>query len=99
PRFQGENFGKDLELVARIEELAREKGVTPGQLALAWVSAQGEDVVPIPGTKKRRYLEENARADEVRLTPRDLQRIDEVAPRGAAAGTRYPAAVMGAIAK
>ena len=94
PRFQGENFSKNLKLVARVTELAREKGVTPGQLALAWVLAQGEDVVPIPGTKRRRYLEENAAASEIELTADDLARINEIAPQGAAAGTRYPEAMM-----
>lgn len=94
PRFQGENFSKNLELVARVTEMAREKGVTPGQLALAWVLAQGEDIVPIPGTKRRRYLEENAAASEIELTADDLARINEIAPQGAAAGTRYPEAMM-----
>src|SRR5437870_4420262 len=94
PRFQGENFAKNLELVERVTEIAQEKGVTPGQLALAWVLAQGEDIVPIPGTKRRRYLEENAAASEIKLTVDDLARIDELAPRGAAAGTRYPEAMM-----
>ena len=90
PRFQGENFQRNLDLVERVREIAREKGVTPGQLALAWVLAQGEDIVPIPGTKRRSYLEENVAAAEVELTPDDLARLDEVAPRGAAAGDRYP---------
>ena len=94
PRFQGENFSKNLKLVARVTEMAREKGVTPGQLALAWVMAQGEDIVPIPGTKRRRYLEENAAASEIELTADDLARINEIAPQGAAAGTRYPEAMM-----
>ncbi len=94
PRFQGENFAKNLELVGRVEAIAKEKGCTPSQLALAWVMAQGSDVVPIPGTKRRAYLEENAAAAAVELTPDDLARIDEVAPRGAAAGTRYPDAGM-----
>ena len=89
PRFQGENFERNLELVDRVEEIAREKDVTPGQLALAWVLAQGEDVVPIPGTKRRSYLEENAAAVEVELTDDDLRRIGEAAPQGAAAGERY----------
>src|SRR5262245_37401282 len=95
PRFQGENFGKNLELVKRVEALAREKKCTPGQLALAWVLAQGADVVPIPGTKRRKYLEENAGASEIALSKADLARLDELAPRGAAAGERYPAAMMG----
>jgi aryl-alcohol dehydrogenase-like predicted oxidoreductase len=94
PRFQRENFAKNLELVARVTEMAREKGVTPGQLALDWVLAQGEDIVPIPGTKRRSYLEENAAASEIELTPDDLARIDELLPQGAAAGTRYPEAMM-----
>ncbi|GAC1618603.1 MAG: aldo/keto reductase [Candidatus Elarobacter sp.] len=89
PRYQGENFGKNGAIVERLEEIAREIGVTPAQLALAWVLAQGEDVMPIPGTKRVRYLEENAAAAEIRLTPTQLARIDEVAPRGAAAGARY----------
>src|SRR2546428_6063365 len=90
PRFQGENFQRNLDLVARVEAIAREKGCTPSQLALAWLLAQGEDVVPIPGTKRRRYLEENARAVEIALTAGDLRRIGEVAPKGATAGSRYP---------
>jgi aryl-alcohol dehydrogenase-like predicted oxidoreductase len=90
PRFQGANFDRNLELVARVKELAARKGVTAGQLALAWVLSRGTDVVPIPGTRHRRYLEENAGAAAVALGPADLARIDEVAPRGAAAGTRYP---------
>jgi aryl-alcohol dehydrogenase-like predicted oxidoreductase len=89
PRFQGENFGKNLALVERVKAVATEKGVTPGQLALAWVLAQGHDVVPIPGTKRRMYLEENVGAAAVRLTPADVKRIDEVAPKGVAAGDRY----------
>ncbi len=97
PRFQGENFDKNLELVKRIEEIATEKGCTPAQLALAWVLAQGEDIVPIPGTKRRKYLEENVGALDVEITPADLKRIDELAPKGAAAGTRYPEAGMAAV--
>jgi aryl-alcohol dehydrogenase-like predicted oxidoreductase len=97
PRFQGENFEKNLELVRRIEQLAAEKSCTPAQLALAWVLAQGDDIVPIPGTKRRRYLEENVAALGVELTPEDLRRIDEVAPKGAAAGERYPEASMSAV--
>jgi aryl-alcohol dehydrogenase-like predicted oxidoreductase len=88
PRFQGENFEKNLELVDKVNELAEEKGVTPGQLALAWVMHQ--DVVPIPGTKRVAYLEENAAAAEIELSSEDLQRIDEVAPAGVTAGERYP---------
>ena len=97
PRFQAENFQKNLELVKRVEELAKEKKCTPGQLALAWLLAQGEDIIPIPGTKRRKYLEENVGALNVRLTPQDLRRIDEVAPHGAAAGKRYPEAMMAAV--
>ncbi len=98
PRFQGENFQKNLDLVARIAELAREKGCRSSQLALAWVLAQGKDVVPIPGTKKRKYLEENAGADAITLSAADLRRIDEVTPKGVAAGPRYPPAYMGLLA-
>ena len=94
PRFQGDNFAKNLELVGRVTEMAGERGVTPGQLALAWVLAQGSDVVPIPGTKRRRYLEENAAASDIELTAEDLSRINELLPLGAAAGTRYPEAMM-----
>ncbi|HEV2801280.1 MAG TPA: aldo/keto reductase [Pyrinomonadaceae bacterium] len=97
PRFQGENFQKNLELVKRIEEMAAEKRCTPAQLALAWVLAQGSDIVPIPGTKRRKYLEENVGALEVRIMPEELARIDEIAPKGVAAGTRYPAAGMAAV--
>jgi len=97
PRFQGENFAKNLQLVRRVEAIAREKGCTSGQLALAWVLARGDDVVPIPGTKRRAYLEENAAAGRVRLGPADLARIDEVAPKGAAAGERYPTAYMASV--
>jgi aryl-alcohol dehydrogenase-like predicted oxidoreductase len=89
PRFQGENFQKNLQLLDRIGTIASEKGVTPAQLALAWVLAQGEDIVPIPGTKQRKYLEENGKAVDVELSPEDLRRIDDVAPKGAAAGQRY----------
>jgi aryl-alcohol dehydrogenase-like predicted oxidoreductase len=90
PRFQGENWKRNMELVDRIEEIASEKGVKPGQLALAWVMAQGDDIAPIPGTKRRSYLEENVAAAEIDLTEDDLRRIDEAAPVGAAAGERYP---------
>jgi aryl-alcohol dehydrogenase-like predicted oxidoreductase len=89
PRFQGENFDRNLELVERVEEIAAEKGVTPGQLALAWVLHQGDDIVPIPGTKHVRYLEENVAAVEVELGDDDLTRLDELAPVGATAGDRY----------
>ena len=94
PRFQGANFEKNLELVCRVEEIAREKKYQPSQLALAWVLAQGEDIVPIPGTKRRKYLEENAAAVDLHLTAGDLRRIDEVLPKEAAAGARYPEAMM-----
>jgi len=94
PRFQGENFQKNLDLVARVELLAREKSCTPSQLALAWLLAQGNDILPIPGTKRRKYLEENLGALQVQLTPGDLQRIEEVAPKGIASGLRYPEAMM-----
>jgi aryl-alcohol dehydrogenase-like predicted oxidoreductase len=94
PRFQGENFQKNLELVSRVDEIAREKKCTPSQLALAWLLAQGGDILPIPGTKRRKYLEENAGALQLKLTPEDLRRVNEVAPQGAAAGMRYPQAAM-----
>jgi aryl-alcohol dehydrogenase-like predicted oxidoreductase len=94
PRFQGENFSKNLDLVAGVAEIARAKGVTPGQLALAWVLAQGEDIVPIPGTKRRSYLEENAASSEIELTAQHLSHLDELAPKGVAAGLRYPEAMM-----
>jgi aryl-alcohol dehydrogenase-like predicted oxidoreductase len=97
PRFQGENFQKNLDLVERVEAIAKEKKCTPGQLALAWLLAQGEDIIPIPGTKRRKYLEENAAALDVKLSPDDLRRIDEVAPHGAAAGLRYPEQMMAAV--
>jgi aryl-alcohol dehydrogenase-like predicted oxidoreductase len=94
PRFQGENFQKNLDVVARVSAIAREKGCTASQLALAWVLAQGDDVVPIPGTKRRTYLVENVGALDVRLSADDLRRIDEAMPSGVAAGERYPAAMM-----
>ena len=94
PRFQGENFNKNLELVQRIEQIAAEKHCTPAQLALAWVLAQGDDIVPIPGTKRRTYLDQNLGALDVKLTAADLKRIDELAPRGAAVGARYPEEYM-----
>ena len=90
PRFQGENFQKNLELVDRVKEIANEKGVAASQLALAWLLHQGEDIVPIPGTKRREYLEENAAAAGITLTDEELKRIDEAAPKGAASGERYP---------
>jgi aryl-alcohol dehydrogenase-like predicted oxidoreductase len=89
PRFQGENFERNMQLVARVEELASEKGVTAGQLALAWVLHRGDDVVPIPGTKRVSYLEENAAAAEVELSEEELSQLDEIAPAGVAAGDRY----------
>ena len=89
PRFEGENFERNMELVERVEEIAAEKEVTAGQLALAWVLAQGDDLVPIPGTKRRAYLEENVAATEIELSEDELRRLDEAAPRGAAAGDRY----------
>ena len=95
PRFQGENFQKNIDLVSRVESLAKEKKCTPGQLALAWLLAQGSDIIPIPGTKRRKYLDENAAGLQVKLTAEDLRRIEEVAPRGAASGQRYPEAMMG----
>jgi aryl-alcohol dehydrogenase-like predicted oxidoreductase len=90
PRFQGANFQKNLDLVKLVEQLAAEKRCTPSQLALAWLLHRGDDIVPIPGTKRVKYLEENAGARDVRLTPADMRRIDEIAPLGVAAGTRYP---------
>jgi aryl-alcohol dehydrogenase-like predicted oxidoreductase len=90
PRFAGPNFQKNLDLVKRIEQIAGEKGVRPSQLALAWLLAQGDDIVPIPGTRHVKYLEENAAAVKIQLSESDLRRIDEVAPRGAAVGDRYP---------
>jgi len=97
PRFQGENFQKNLDLVARVRAIAKEKGATPAQLALAWVLAQGNDIVSIPGTKRRKYLEQNLAASELTLTRDDLARLNAAAPRGATAGERYPAAYMGAL--
>lgn len=94
PRFQGENFQKNLDLVARVEELAKQKGCTPGQLALAWLLGQGRDIIPIPGTKRRKYLEENVAALRVKLSAEDLRRLAEVAPKGVASGQRYPAQGM-----
>jgi aryl-alcohol dehydrogenase-like predicted oxidoreductase len=94
PRFQGDNFQKNLDLVGHIERLAAAKGCTPSQLALAWVLAQGPDVVPLFGTKRRAYLAENLGAADVKLSPDDLRQIDAIAPHGAAAGTRYPESMM-----
>ncbi|HLY38645.1 MAG TPA: aldo/keto reductase [Candidatus Binatia bacterium] len=99
PRFQGDNFQKNLDLVRRVEEMAAAKRCRPSQLALAWVLAHGSDIVPIPGTKRRRYLEENVGALDVKLGREDLARLDEILPPGAAAGLRYPAAMMQVIAR
>jgi aryl-alcohol dehydrogenase-like predicted oxidoreductase len=90
PRFQEENLQQNLALVAEVEALAAEKGVTPSQLALAWVLARGDDIVPIPGTKRRKYLEENAAAVEIELTPEEIERLEQAFPVGATAGDRYP---------
>lgn len=98
PRFQGENFQKNLDLVARVEAMAKEKGATPAQLALAWLLAKGQDLIPIPGTKRRKYLEENAGALQVNLAARDLQRMDELAPEGAS-GLRYPKHLMAMVGR
>ena len=97
PRFQGGNFQKNLDLVHQVEEIAKAKGCKPSQLALAWVLAQGDDIVPIPGTKRRRYLEENVGAIDIKLTALDLRRMDEGFPQGVAAGLRYPEAMMKAV--
>jgi aryl-alcohol dehydrogenase-like predicted oxidoreductase len=94
PRFQGGNFEHNIGLVEKMKEISREKQCTPAQLALAWLLAQGEDVVPIPGTKRRERLEENLAAVDIALSADDLRRIDEAAPPGFAAGTRYPAEAM-----
>jgi len=97
PRFQGDNFQKNLDLVRRVEEIAREKGCKPSQLALAWVLARDKNIVPIPGTKRRKYLEENVAAIDLKLTSEDLRRIDEIFPTGAAAGLRYPEHMMSTV--
>ncbi len=97
PRFQGDNFAKNLALVEHLTALARQKGVTAGQLALAWVLSRGDDIVPIPGTKRRTYLEENVAAAGIAFTAEELTRIDAIAPMGAAAGLRYPAAAMSSV--
>jgi aryl-alcohol dehydrogenase-like predicted oxidoreductase len=99
PRFAEENFRKNLELADKVREVADDKGVTPGQLALAWLLAQGEDIVPIPGTKRRKYLEENAGAADVTLAKEDLRRIEEVMPPGSAAGERYSEEQMRAVGR
>jgi aryl-alcohol dehydrogenase-like predicted oxidoreductase len=97
PRFEGENFDKNLRLVEAVKRVAEEKGVTTSQLALAWVLAQGEDIVPIPGTKRRKYLEQNAAAVNVDILPEELERIADIFPVNAAAGPRYPAATIGTV--
>ena len=99
PDFEQENFRRNMELVEKIRALAAKKGCTPAQFALAWVLAQGDDIVPIPGTKRRRYLEENVAALDVRLTPEELAEIDSLLPRGAAAGSRYPEPGMRAVSR
>ena len=99
PRFQGDNFERNLDLVRRVEAVAREKQCTPAQLALAWVMAQGDDIVPIPGTKRRKYLQENVGAVNVCLTDDDLARIEEMAPKDGFAGSRYPEAMMKLISR
>jgi aryl-alcohol dehydrogenase-like predicted oxidoreductase len=99
PRFQGENFGRNLSLVRKVEEMAAKKSVTASQLALAWVLAQGEDIVPIPGTKRTKYLEENVGAAEVKLSKDDLAELDALAPRGVAAGARYDEGGMAAVGR
>lgn len=97
PRFQGENFERNLDLVRKVGELAHEAGCTPGQLALAWVLAQGPDIVPIPGTKRRAYLEQNVEAADIELGPAQMTELEAIFARGAAAGTRYPQAQMGTL--
>ena len=99
PRFQGENFTKNLELVKKIGELAKEKGCTPAQLALAWVLAQGEFIFPIPGTKHIRYLEENLGAINVQLSQNELEEIERIAPKDVASGSRYPEQAMVSVGK
>jgi aryl-alcohol dehydrogenase-like predicted oxidoreductase len=99
PRFQGENFARNLELVQRVSQLAAAKHCTPGQLALAWVLAQGDDIVPIPGTKRRAYLDENLGALDVTITKAELAQIDAIFPKDAAAGLRYPAPMMSAVGR
>jgi aryl-alcohol dehydrogenase-like predicted oxidoreductase len=94
PRFTGENLSRNLDLERRVEQIAKEKSCTPAQLALAWLLAQGDDIVPIPGTKRKKYLEENAAAVNLKLSPEELARIDQAAPRGATAGERYPEPAM-----
>lgn len=94
PRFQGENFAKNLQLVEKVKELASSRGITPGQLALAWVMAQGEDIIPIPGTTKAKHLEENISATEIVLTKDELAQIDAIMPKGSVSGLRYPESMM-----
>jgi len=94
PRFQGANFQKNLDLANKVEEIARVKGCTASQLALAWVLAQGDDIIPIPGTKHMKYLEDNAGSLNVKLSAGELQRLEETFPRDVAAGTRYPEQMM-----
>jgi aryl-alcohol dehydrogenase-like predicted oxidoreductase len=97
PRFQGANFEQNLQLVTRVEQVAKQKGCTPGQLALAWVMSRGDDIVPIPGTKRRAFLEENLASADIELTAEDLTAIDEIAPKGVAAGLRYPEQAMSSL--
>jgi aryl-alcohol dehydrogenase-like predicted oxidoreductase len=97
PRFQGENFQKNLDLVTKIEQMARAKGCTTSQLGIAWVLAQGSNIIPIPGTKHRKFLEENFNSIAITLTPQELRQIDAIAPKGAAVGERYPANMMGTV--
>lgn len=99
PRFQDEHFSKNMELVARVKEIAAEKNITPAQLALAWLLARGKDIVPIPGTKRRTYLEENIKALDVQLSVEDIARINDAVPPGAASGTRYPVRALAALEK
>jgi aryl-alcohol dehydrogenase-like predicted oxidoreductase len=97
PRFQGENFAKNLELVDQVAAIARTRNATPGQIALAWVLSRGDHIIPIPGTKRRTFLEENVAAVAIDLTADELAQIDAIAPKGAAAGERYPAALMSSV--
>ena len=99
PRFQGDNFYKNLELVEKIKILAGQKGCSPSQLAIAWVLAQGEDIITIPGTKRIKYLEENIASENIKLNKEDLQSIDAVMPVGVASGTRYPERFMNTLNK
>ena len=97
PCFQGENFARNIELVRRVEALAKEKRCTPAQLALAWALVHSDEIVPLPGTKRRKYLEEDAAALDVTLMPEDLARLDELMPQGISAGARYPGEMMRAL--